>query len=223
MAALKIPDRYKAGIKILAALPAPQFEGFLAAARRAPKTFTTSGEFEAWAAPEVPTIPAADLSKLIYSITSLYRLPVRYGVTASKLASDVLEGARAGITDFQVVDGTEFVERLTALLSIESFNIVAVKAKELQTESERIFVEARILTDIRPIFGNKIEDDPTASVIVHTLKIVSHENSGHKEYFFALDADDIASLKKTMERATDKVKSLKALLDGTKLRAIDLE
>jgi len=204
LASLRIPDRYKPGIKILAALTVSQYEEFLAAVKRAPNTLTTIRDFEAWITPEVPSISPTDVSRLVYSITSLYKLPLRYVVTASKLASDVLEGAYSGIPNFQVGEGSDFAQRLTALLAVESFDIVALKAKGLQEESERTFCEARILTDIRPVFGNKVEDAPTAAIVVHTLKLVYHEMSGHKEFFLALDEDDIASLKKTLERAEAK-------------------
>jgi hypothetical protein len=223
LASLKIPDRYKPGIKILAALAAPQYAEFLAAVKRAPNTFATTREFEVWLTPEVPSISPTDVSKLIYSITSLYKLPTRYNVTASKLASDVQEGACSGIANFQTAEGSDFAQRLTELLAVGSFDIVAIKAQELQSEYERTFCEARILTDIRPVFGNKAEDSPTATIVVHTLKLAFHEMSGHKEFFVALDEDDIASLKKTLERAEVKAKNLKALLNETKLRAIDLE
>lgn len=114
------------------------------------------------------------------------------------------------------------IHGLAAVILSISFNIVAIKAKELQLESERTFCDARILTDIRPVFRDKVGDKPEAMIVVHTLKIVAHEATGHKEFYVALDAEDIQSLKKTLERAEDKARSLKNIIDASGSRSIDL-
>ncbi len=135
------------------------------------------------------------------------------------LATDVTIAARE-IPNFKIPEGVDFTERLAALLALDSLNSIALKAKELQAESERTFCDARIITDVRPVFGENIEDSP-AMIIVHTLKIGFHE-SGHKDIYVALDAGDIANLKKTLQRAEDKANKLKAILDKAGLRNLDL-
>jgi hypothetical protein len=219
---MQIPEHFKPGFVVLAGLTNPAFAELLAAVSSAPKTFASTRELDVWITSEVKSIPPGDVTKLIESITSVYRLLSRLSVPASKLATDLLEAAQEGIDNFKVADDVDFTERLTTLLALDSFNIIGLKAKELQRQSERTFCESRILTDLRPVFGNEIGEAPTAMIVVHTLKIVSHETSGHKDFYVALDAEDIASLKKTLERAEEKAQSLKAVLDKTGLRTIDL-
>ena len=222
MPALKIPGRYRPGFVVLATLSDSSFDEFLTAAKHAPANFSTARELELWLGSEVTSISPEDLTKLVDSITSFFRLRSKYALTAVKLAADLAAGARESISGFLVPEGVDFEGRLAALLGVDAFGVIALKAKELQTQAERVFVEARVLTDIRPIFGEDVLESPTGMIIVHTLKIVTHEGTGHKEFFAALDAEDITALKKTLERAEEKAKSLKGLLDKSGLKSIDL-
>jgi hypothetical protein len=207
---------------VLAGLSASSYEDFLAAAKRAPNTFGNTKELEVWISSEVKAIPPADIAKLIDSVVSVHRVLSRFPAGIHKLAAEVTEAAVEGIDKFKIPDDVDFAGRLAGLLAADSFNILSVKAKELQLQAERLFCEARVLTDIRPVFGDKPGDAPTAMVIIHTLKIVFHEALTHEEFYVALDAEDIASLKRTLERAEEKARSLKALLDTNGLRSINL-
>jgi hypothetical protein len=220
VAVLKIPEPYRPGVSVLANLPESSYKAILEALSRSPSSFTRNRELVAWIASEVKDTPALDLAKLVDTLTSLYRLRLRRpGTSIQTLADDVTVAAR-DIPNFKVPEGVAFTERLAALLALNSLNTIALKAKELQLESERTFCEARIITDVRPVFGENVDDSPSM-IIVHTLKLGFHE-SGHKDIYVALDAADIASLKKTLERAEDKARKLKALLDATGIRSIDL-
>jgi hypothetical protein len=107
---------------------------------------------------------------------------------------------------------------------LPSLNVVAVKAKELQMEAERTFCDARVITDLRPVFGGNVAESPTSMVIVHTLKVGYHgtNSARHRELFMSLDADDIAKLKKVLDRAEEKTKTLKSKLDAAGIRSLDL-
>ena len=220
MAVLRIPEAYRPGVSVLAGLPENSHRELVEALSRAPLSFTDRRELVTWIAGEAKSIPSSDLAKLINTLTSLYRLrSKRPDTSVQTLATDVTIAARE-IPNFKIPEGVDFTERLAALLALDSLNSIALKAKELQAESERTFCDARIITDVRPVFGENIEDSP-AMIIVHTLKIGFHE-SGHKDIYVALDAGDIANLKKTLQRAEDKANKLKAILDKAGLRNLDL-
>jgi hypothetical protein len=101
--------------------------------------------------------------------------------------------------------------RLGRLLSVESLT-VACKASDLEYGYDRVFENARIFTDIRPVFGGEGTSDVRGAVIVNQLRISCVEGSGVKDFFFALDQDDLAALRKIVERAEAKSKTLAALL-----------
>ena len=83
---------------------------------------------------------------------------------------------------------------------------------DVATDDERIFCHARILTDMRPVFGSEIESGPAGMVIVHLMKIAFHDatSKDHKEFYVSLDSDDLQTLKKIAERAEVKASTLKS-------------
>jgi hypothetical protein len=221
---MRIPDRYKPGLSLVASIPEASYVEVLGAAKTAPSTFSNNKELSAWMSSGARSISPGNIEEIVDSLTSLYRLRLRVNVPITRLAEDAATAAREQIANFTTAIGTPFQDRLASLLVLDSLNVLTAKARELQTESERVFCEARILTDIRPIFGIQLGTVPEAAVIVHTLKIGFHdaETSAHKEIFIALDSDDIGTLKKIAERAEEKARILKSMLDAAKLRSVEL-
>ncbi|MBI3896514.1 MAG: hypothetical protein HY313_11350 [Acidobacteria bacterium] len=102
---------------------------------------------------------------------------------------------------------------LIAALSLESTVGTAAKAGYVHTQHERIFVKARILTDLRPIFHQNVSEKPEAAVIVHMLRITQRDTLGNKtEKYFALDSNDIMAMRELIERALRKEETLKSLM-----------
>ena len=97
------------------------------------------------------------------------------------------------------------------LFGSPNFDIVA-KAWDLKTDDERVFCGARILTDMRPVFGPNVKDGPKAMAVVHLLKL-GFDRVGdpkrHNEFHVSLDAEDLGSLRKLIERAEDKASTLR--------------
>ena len=88
----------------------------------------------------------------------------------------------------------------------------------MRTEDERVFCQARILTDLRPVFGQVIEDGPKAMVVVHLLKLTFHKGSEkHQEFFVSLDGDDLKTLRGLIDRAEAKAKTLKSSIKDVRL------
>ena len=107
-------------------------------------------------------------------------------------------------------------ERFEKLLNINLLNTLS-KAGRLQRDGERLYCDAKILSDIRPVFGPKPTVMPPGAVVTHTLRIGYHEGGDHKEFYVILDADDLEALKNTVTRAEAKDKVLRQLLKTAKL------
>jgi len=110
-----------------------------------------------------------------------------------------------------------FQERLVRALSVESLASLG-KALGLSGETERTFVGARILTDVRPIFDDGSSPRVEGFVVINTLKIDFHEGREHGEVYIALDSADLESLRKRVERAQAKTASLSETMSALKLR-----
>jgi hypothetical protein len=221
---LKIPDRHRLGMKVFLSLSDPAFSEILGVLKRAP-SLSSSKELAAWVVPEVKMTPPDDVKNLVNMLTSLYRVKVRANVSAEQLAEDAYIGLGADREYTLPADqGVQFKARLATIIKIESLSVVATKAQELRAEFERTFCEARIFTDLRPVFGGNVEDTPTAMIIVHTLKLGYHDTDSaeHKEMFIAVDSDDIAKLTEQLVRAAKKEKTLKARLEAAGIKFVDL-
>jgi len=154
----------------------------------------------------------------------MYAVRVRVGIPVSEFAA----GISAAVDDFEESEFSEqdklrLTGRLAQLLEIEKSLGTTSKANDVLTEHEHTFCDARILTDMRPIFPSDLAVSPTEAVVVHTLKIAYHQDREHKEFYVALDFDDIQTLKTAIERAELKDQSAKSLLDKAGVQCLDVE
>ncbi|MFY9951431.1 MAG: hypothetical protein WAK27_22210 [Candidatus Sulfotelmatobacter sp.] len=222
MATIKIPDRYKPGLAVLAALPEEVFNQVIATLDTTPSAPRGQKELTAWLSSEAKSVTPTDLRKLVDTLASLYRLRVKSNVTSEVLATDVADAASK---DARLGTSADIVRsRLTQLLAINALNLVDAKARELQLEAEHSFCDARMITDIRPVFGSNVSDSPEAMIIVHTLKLGYHDSASqtHKEMYVALDEDDIVTLTTLLKRTQDKTKALKKQMASVGIELVDI-
>jgi hypothetical protein len=151
-----------------------------------------------------------ELGKVLASL--LGRMQSDY-VKPQDFVGDLVEYLSHSRQDYFSKEALDRLEgQLTRLLSIETIQL-GQNASSLQQEHERLFADARVVSDIRPVFSVDPDEPPSAAVIVHTLRIdYSSSNEPNGQYYFALDEDDLESLLKHLTRAKAKSKTLKSLL-----------
>jgi hypothetical protein len=96
------------------------------------------------------------------------------------------------------------------------------KAIRLQRDCERLYCGARIISDIRPVFGDSVEELPVSAVITHTLKLGYDEMREHKEFFIVLDEADLDALQDVLERAKVKGDTLTEVLNSAKIPRLEI-
>lgn len=107
-------------------------------------------------------------------------------------------------------------QRLKQLFEAQTSLKLTAKAGGVASDFERVFYNARIMTDVRPVFdasGTVVE----AAAIIHNLVIHFGEDSDHRDFYVALDVQDLEALRETLERASKKANTLRALLGYTKV------
>jgi hypothetical protein len=110
-----------------------------------------------------------------------------------------------------------FARVLTRLLKAEVVSTFG-KADEIITDHAHVFQEARILTDVRPVFGDDPDELPSAAVIVGMLRIdFFGRREGAKSFFVALDQADLVKLRETVDRALRKTETMKQFLTSAGL------
>jgi hypothetical protein len=160
------------------------------------------------------------IDSFVTNFISMLALGTTRNLTADHVANVLTENVGSAV---EKDGGSKEVlsRRLVALLTAR--DLVAVgKAADIITEYDQVLNLARIISDIRPVFGNNASDDPMGAVIVHTLKIDYFHDNRVNTISFALDADDLADLKRVVDRAQEKQRTLSRTLHRAGLPEFDM-
>ncbi len=163
----------------------------------------------------INTVASIPLAGILDALSSLYILKAgTESVSLEQFVDDISDAMASASPEFRLPQNKrqEFRKRMLALLGSEHFLTIS-KGYDLATDDERTFCDARIITDLRPVFGTPIEDGPKGTVIVHLLKIGYHEGAKrHQSFHVALDSRDLKELKRVIERAEHKAAAIKSKL-----------
>jgi hypothetical protein len=221
---LRIPKLAQEGLAQLMELNDNEFQEVEAALRHAePKLFR--GQLASFIASRVST-RRESVEEIIRVVVSLYLIR-----TARKQSiPEFVEGLRQAIEAEDEPrlkpkddDWEPFKARLASLLSLEQSIGITSKAFDVMSDHPRVYCTsgARVLTDIRSVFSDDLTELPAAAVIVHTLKIPFHEEGSLKEFFVAMDARDLRSLREALDRAEQKGERLQAFIEAAKVQYLD--
>lgn len=172
----------------------------------------------------VPSIQAEDLRTILDTLYSLYYIRNTSEVRETKFLADLIQGIRdSKNSDLEIAakDVPRLRRRFKKLLSIPAINVIS-KAVTLERDGEHLYCGAKILSDIRPFFGDDVADRPAAGVVTHTPKLTYHEEGEHKTFFLVLDRLDLENLQKTVERAQAKDTTLRVLLKDAKVSELGI-
>ncbi len=196
------------GLKALAGLSEEAIKDIGTALASIPPSLTTEGlaELVAQAAPQISD-KALETTEALLSLTTL--LP-EDGTGSASLAANV-----ASSEDLKIEPSKRdrFAERLAGLLALECL-LLAARAYGIVAEYERVFHDARILTDLRPVFATDVSKGPKAALLISTLKIDFHPPDGSLDsHFFALDYADLLNLREAIDRALLKHQGLREMVE----------
>src|SRR5690348_3513037 len=215
MARLTIPERYRAGVAAIRTLDDRSVREIRDALEGIKKTSdvesvpSTPHDVAVNAITSVPTGKAIDTKQVAEAIAGLYGVKSVKDISTEEFVDQVCDAMESLPSEDQRLPHAEresFKAKLLTIMNAELFSLIA-KVYDLATEDERQFCTARILTDLRPVFGPKVEDGPRAMIVMHLLKLAYHQGSNeHKHFYVTLDADDLKTLKQLIERAELKAK-----------------
>jgi hypothetical protein len=223
MASLRIPKKYHAGIAQLLSLPDEQFGMLISNLKRAPFSFEL-GDAIRRTVRSTDGIPSNNVSSIADGLVSLLINRANSDETTSEfvesLAEGIVESRSEALEKFRETSET-VLARLAQIYEADSV-VLAAKASSVMFEYDHIFYKSRVLTDIRPVFGESTRD-AKAFMVIHNLRIHYHEGEAHKDFFVALDTKDIQKLTDTLERAKAKADTLKSILASANIPYIEPE
>src|SRR5580704_1429374 len=191
MSSLMIPKEYEPGFVIIKNLSDSDTEAVLHVLRNA-----TLGSEVNETTPKLrlvlPTLSEHDVEALVETLDSLYFLRAESDVTVDQFVSDLAEAIEESenkdIRPSNPDDLLRFKDKLRALVTVPPF-LVASKAHALRTDFANIFWDAKVISDIRPIWNGDVKHPPKAAVITNTLKLEYHHIGGHGELYVYLDSE----------------------------------
>ena len=209
-----IPDRYEEGFKKISSIEEEIFKDIIEGLSSSPLV-SSLNELSASIA-KSEDINEEDVSEMFLSAGSL--TPI---IDTEDILDEISEDVTVIAIEEKLIDERsrkKFKTRLNSLLRNKQL-FYASKVNALMTEYGNVFLQSRIVTDIRPVFGINPEDVPEAGIIIHNLHIHYQDDSegAHKDFYIALDSNDIKNLKAALVRAEAKERSLQILYDKTGL------
>jgi hypothetical protein len=223
LATPKIPEAHRIALEKLSLLPDAKVEEIVAALQQE-RLIAGTKELTSSLRPLIPDLPDEDIERISETLFFFYEVLASTDVTAEKLAADVSRAFREfGGVKLPDEKFAVLRKRLVKLFDINSLSVNA-RASVLRLDFKNIFCGAKILTDARPVFGPNVEDQPSAFVLTHTLKVEYHDDIGrHREFYVTLDEDDVPLLRDVLNRAERKAKSLTAVMERAGVRYLPLD
>lgn len=209
MARSSIPQPLKAGLRGIATLSEAAFGELLTTLRSVPFEIVQYQVF-----PEIE-VPGGDL--VLGAVYGLILGRGRPRVPIDEAVEAVVESLASEDFDNALLDTLR--RRAEAILNIESLDLVA-RAHDVLLEHSSTYSSARIVSDIRAVFGDDVATAPQAAVIVHMLNMVYHSAGRREAIAVALDERDVDLLIAVLERARAKNNVLKATIEKSGLRYI---
>ena len=222
MTRFKIPEKYKKGFNNYIALSAKVKNELLKNIEAAPLDILSSEQSElvTYLVNKVD-VNEEELGDIIGSIFSLFNL--QESIEELGLQNFVNEIINA-LKDAKIEVPPDLAQYLFKLLSINSVSLVK-KATELALDRQNILKSTRIITDIRPVFGLKKDDEMESVTVVHNIRIEYANRDSLFEtnrVYFALDSKDLKKLGEDIKRAEKKEKAIKEKL-STVISFIDIK
>jgi hypothetical protein len=214
LADLKIPEHYRSGVALLATMSNEAFDALLKAIKSGLTADNASDLVPDLGEKSEVLRKQSKLSEIIAATTSMQGIFYRSIATPEQFAQDVTEALADDAPDLaKKTDSKILSARIVKLVLGKKIDITDQKIRSLQLEVERSFCCVRILTDVRAAFTADPTIAPTGMTILNTLRIGYIDDQGeHREFYLAMDRDDLSNLKKTIDRAQKKSKTLESLL-----------
>jgi len=199
---ISIPDEDLNTFKTIITLPEAEFRNFIDVLDSVENITDESGF-------NTISQELTKIDKKYEVIISLIYTFCKFDISSSFFIEELYKMLKEKFDDEILEDLTK--ARISKIIKDENRLKLILKAKILQRENDRLYLDARIISDIRPIFSSKEEEVLIGQTLIHTLKIAYKESDKRLETFFALDEEDLIQMRELIERAIRKHNLLKTV------------
>jgi len=164
-----------------------------------------------------------DIESLVDTIYSLYSLRFYREAPIEEFLVDLLDAIRESDNEeLKTINSDEAAAlefRLKSLLTARTFSVLT-KAHDLHGEFANIFWNAKVISDIRPVWDEDVKVPPVGVVITQTLKLEYGDIEGSKELYLNVNEGDIELLISVLLRAREKAATLESLATADWLKIL---
>jgi hypothetical protein len=204
----EVPEQYLNGLEKLATLEDKLIKGLLQSIEALPPDFDLQ-KIASFAESKYG-IDIDDASAILNSIAALYFHIKSEDISSSIVIDAICENLKK---DLPTKTASKYISKLKARLSSflgeSKFLEIIYQAADLLPENENILADARLLTDIRPIFKDEISDGISASLISHVLRLQYDNINGTQEIFISLSSSRIEQLIEELQESLAKELALR--------------
>lgn len=222
MAFINIPSRFRGPLFSLATASEKDIESLHKALAKAKVSLSPKDLIEAMSVEEID-FASCSLEEVVGALLSINTACTQSDIPIDEFIVSVTEALKRDYPDLGEEANQKFIQRLGKFLSPDEVLGMTAKIGDVLTEHQRTFQDARVLTDLRPVFWKDVSSGPANFILVHSLKIVYQEAGEFKEFYLALDADDLKKLESTIVRAQSKAESTKKVLKSSNINVMDVE
>lgn len=162
---------------------------------------------------------ASEAADIVHAVMPLLLRHVSDGRTPSEVTAAVLAAYKRNPDPDLLVNAKDVAIFKKRLLAILADNQIALKTKAMALVGERSAVlhQAKIISDVRPVFASSKSkiDAVEAFSIIHTLVLTYVQDGEYVKSFVALDSADLTSLKEIIDRAQSKERALSKFLEAS--------
>src|SRR5690554_1436863 len=149
-----------------------------------------------------------DLPETIFSFGGL--LAGQQGADLNALANNLSEAFAKKMEDkLSNEDAEQLKKNLNIIFKNADSLKKTFKAFYLFSENNNTFEESSVITNLRLLFNDNIEENPECGVILHQLKIDYRKNNEDKSFYCSLSKDDLIKLIEVIQRTIKKEETIK--------------
>jgi mRNA-degrading endonuclease YafQ of YafQ-DinJ toxin-antitoxin module len=164
--------------------------------------------------PILSALSKEDIENLIDTVYSLYFLRSDSDVSLQQFLADLMEAIKESdnkeIRTTNAADLSKLESSFKSLLTVRSLSTLT-KAHDLRGDFANIFWDAKMISDIRPVWDEDVKVPPEGVVITHTLKLKYGDIESAKELYLSMNENDIELLISVLVRAQQKRATLEFL------------
>lgn len=142
----------------------------------------------------------ADIDVFLDFLIGAHSFRAYAGLTAERATEEMID--LAGLVGNE---GLEKNARILLKMFLELNNIsVAFKAASLMLEFDYLYIRARSILDIRPVFGDPCGNGVVGGVVCHSVRLSLQKDGELMDFSFSLDTDGLLDIKSVIDRAIEK-------------------